>query len=187
MENMTKVKYYREKNRFYLCITISVILIIFLLVSLIAYGINWIGIAKSLVIVGMVIFIIFNGKKLEKDAFEYVNKRKEIVQKGKKCIGKITEIKKDVSNIDDMVAHRLVAQYYSPIKNENIEIESPVLQNAPSDKIGMNCIIYEYQDKAIIDEVEGLEKKKMNKADWIALILIFTFFAFALYFTIWNQ
>lgn len=187
MENMTKVKYYREKNRFYLFIIISVILIIFLLVSFIAYGINWIEIAKSLVIVGIVTFIICYGKKLEKEAFEYVNERKEIVQKGKKCTGKIIEIKKDVSNIDYRVAHRLVAQYYSPIKNENIVIESPALQNAPSDKIGMNCIIYEYKDKAIIDKVEELEKKKMNKADWIASILIFIFFVFALYFTILNQ
>ena len=194
-KNFTKVRYsYERKNSEPASRIICGVITIMLILNTIFLPWTPNGIfIKSATIIIAVLFMAFM-LRLSKNAAlkksEVIRRRKEIVELGDMCEGKIIAVNKrrfynsTTEQWDE--SYYLTAEYFSAKSGCVKRIDSSVLARTPVDVEGNDCIVYEYEDEAIIDSVAQMADKKMSPMNVVMLIVVIVLFGVAIYFSVKN-
>ena len=190
-KNFTKVRYsYEGKNpetaSRIICGVITILLI--LNTIFLPWTTNGI-IAKLITIVIAVLFIAFMLRLCKKVALkksEVIRRRKEIVELGDMCEGKIIAVNKRrfYDNVKGHLSesYYLTAEYFSAKSGCVKRIDSSILARTPVDVEGNDCIVYEYEGEAIIDSVAQMSDKKMSPLEVVLLIAVIALFGAAAHY-----
>ena len=190
-KNFTKVRYsYECKNpepaSRIICGVITIMLI--LNTIFLPWTPNGI-IAKLITIIIVVLFMsvmLRLSKKVALRKSEVIRQRKEIVALGDMCEGKIIAVNKrrfyDTSKDHLTESYYLTAEYFSAKSGCVKRIDSSILARTPVDVEGNDCIVYEYEDEAIIDSVAHMSDKKMSTLEVGLLIAVIALFGVAAYY-----
>ncbi len=194
-KEFTKVKYSNEGKNIELAgrIICGVITILLILNTIfLPWTPNGI-IIKSATIIIAVLFMAFMlrlSKKVALENNEVRRRRKEIVELGDMCEGKIIALNKrrfystTKERLDE--SYYLTAEYFSAKSGCVKRVDSSCLARTPNGVVGNDCIVYEYDGEAIIDSVAQMSDKKMSPLDIVMLIVVIALFGVAIYFSVKN-
>ena len=190
-KNFTKVRYsYECKNPETASRIICGVITIMLILNTIFLPWTPNGIiAKLITIIIAVLFMAVMlrlSKKLALKKSEVIRRRKEIVELGDMCEGKIIAVNKrryyDTAKGHLTESYYLTAEYFSAKSGCVKRIDSSILARTPVDVEGNDCIVYEYEGEAIIDSVAQMSDKKMSPLDVVLLIVVIALFGVAAYY-----
>ena len=181
-----KVKYANETTKlFWWCAIISIIIAIFAVADYFILHRSLIGLVSKAPVILVIILILYFARHFQSGHIENFNLRRQIVERGTRCEGKIISVNikesYDSTNDSSNTVSSLVAEYYSENARCLKRLESSTLAHTPIDLTGKKCIVFEYDGTAIIDEVEDYANKRMNIKDRIILCLVILGFVFALW------
>lgn len=190
-KKFTKVKYSNEGKNIELAsrIICGVIIIMLILDTVFTPWLLRGIIFKFATIIIAVLFMVFMlrlSKKVALKNSEVRRRRKEIVELGDMCEGKIISVNKrrfyDTTKEHLVESFYLTAEYFSVKSGCVKRIDSSSLARTPNDVEGNECIVYEYDGEAIIDSVAQMSDKKMSPLNVVLLIVVIALFGVAAYF-----
>lgn len=191
--SFTKVKYSNEGKNIELvskiiCVVITIILI--LNTVFLPWTLEGV-INKTVIIIVAILFMMYLlrlSKKVAMHKSEIRRHRVEIVEQGDMCEGKIIAVNErrfyNSAREQWENAYFLTAEYFSAKFGCVKRIDSNFLAHEPNDIVGNDCIVYEYEDEAIIDSVAQMSDKKISPLNIVILIVVLAMFGIAIYFSV---
>lgn len=186
-KNFTKVKYTNDEKRIK-PVSWIICSILFVLAALdtVFLHLSVEGVLSKIPVMVIIVIILLASQKIAARQEREKNHRKELVKYGERCEGKIIAINEHKyysTTMDHLCySYSLSAEYYSEKSGCYKRIDSGILAQTPTDVVGNDCIVYEYNGEAIIDSVDQLSDKKMSPANAVLLIITIALFGFAAWF-----